>query len=64
MTTSIRYLRMFLHSPAGARNHIGYLSQYGDILRVSFNDDYVNHAGRPTMSLAYLGASEAATNRS
>lgn len=63
MTTSIRYLRMFLHSPAGARNLIGYLSQYGDILRVSFNADYVNHAGRPTLSLAYLGASEAATKQ-
>ncbi len=48
MSTSIRYLRMFLHSPAGAKNLIGYLSQYGDILRVSFNDDYVNDVGRPT----------------
>lgn len=61
MTTSIRYLRMFLHSPTGAKNLIGYLSQYGDILRVSFNDAYVNDAGRPTLSLGYFGASEAAT---
>ena len=61
MTTSIRYLRMFLHSPVGARNLIGYLSQYGDILRVSFSDAYVNDAGRPTLSLGYLGTSEAAT---
>ncbi|WP_028102728.1 type II toxin-antitoxin system HipA family toxin [Pseudoduganella violaceinigra] len=61
MTTSIRYLRMFLHSPAGAKNLIGYLSQYGDILRVSFNEDYVNNTGRPTLSLAYLGTSEGAT---
>ena len=61
MSTSIRYLRMFLHSPAGAKNLIGYLSQYGDILRVSFNDDYVNDANRPTLSLGYFGASEAAT---
>jgi len=63
MTTSIRYLRMFLHSPAGGKNLVGYLSQYGDILRVSFNDDYVNQAGRPTLSLAYLGSSEAATKQ-
>lgn len=63
MTTSIRYLRMFLHSPAGGKNLVGYLSQYGDILRVSFNDDYVNRAGRPTLSLAYLGSSEAATKQ-
>jgi serine/threonine-protein kinase HipA len=61
MSTSIRYLRMFLHSPAGTRNPIGYLSQYGDILRVSFNEAYVNDAKRPTLSLGYLGASEAAT---
>lgn len=63
MTTSIRYLRMFLHSPVGGKNLVGYLSQYGDILRVSFNDDYVNRAGRPTLSLAYLGSSEAATKQ-
>lgn len=61
MSTSIRYLRMFLHTPAGAKNLIGYLSQYGDILRVSFTDDYVNDARRPALSLAYVGASEAAT---
>ena len=61
MTTSIRYLRMFLHSPEGAKNLIGYLSQYGDILRVSFNDEYVNDANRPTLSLGYRGRNEAAT---
>lgn len=61
MTTSIRYLRLFLHSPAGKKNLIGYLSQYGDILRVSFNDEYVNDAQRPTLSLGYFGTNEAAT---
>lgn len=52
---------MFLHSPSGAKNLIGYLSQYGDILRVSFNEEYVNDAQRPTLSLGYIGANEAAT---
>lgn len=61
MSTAIRYLRMFMHSPAGAKTLIGYLSQYGDILRVSFNEDYVNNLARPTVSLGYLGASEDAT---
>ena len=61
MSTAIRYLRMFLHAPAGGRTLIGYLSQYGDILRVSFNEDYVSDAHRPTLSLGYLGANEAAT---
>ena len=39
MSTAIRYLRLYLHRPAargGGRRAIGYLSQYGDILRVSF----------------------------
>lgn len=61
MTTSIRYLRLFLHTPARGKSHIGYLSQYGDILRVSFNDAYVENANRPTLSLGYRGATEADT---
>jgi serine/threonine-protein kinase HipA len=61
VTTPVRYLRMFLHSPAGVKNPIGYLSQYGDILRVSFSEEYVNDARRPTLSLGYFGANEAAT---
>jgi serine/threonine-protein kinase HipA len=52
MSTSIRYLRLYLHrpaladggtpgessAPASRREPIGYLSQYGDILRVSFDE--------------------------
>ena len=40
MSTAIRYLRLFMHRPAaqgGGKRGIGYLSQYGDILRVSFD---------------------------
>jgi len=59
--TGIRYLRMHLHLPGGGRRAIGYLSQYGDILRVSFDEAYIADAGRPTLSLAYRGADEAAT---
>ncbi|MCC2597664.1 HipA domain-containing protein [Pusillimonas sp. MFBS29] len=61
MTTSIKYLRMYLHQPAGDRRAIGYLSQYGDILRVSFDDDYVNDPERPLLSLSYQGTTQAAT---
>ena len=45
--TGIRYLRMYLHAPGGnaqaadGRRAIGYLSQYGDILRVSFDEAYI-----------------------
>lgn len=61
MSTTIRYLRMFLHSPSGNKVLIGYLSQYGDILRVSFIDDYINDPNRLTLSLSYLGANESDT---
>ncbi len=61
MTSSIRYLRLFLHLPNGERRAIGYLSQFGDVLRVSFDDSYIEDARRPTLSLLYRGASEAET---
>jgi len=63
VSTSIKYLRMYLHLPQGGRRAIGYLSQYGDILRVSFDDDYVQDAGRPVLSLSYQGANEQATRQ-
>ena len=66
MSTSIRYLRLYMYQPAalgGGRRAIGYLSQYGDILRVSFESDYIADAGRPTLSLSYLGGNELDTQR-
>ena len=64
MSTSIRYLRLYLHQPAslgGGRRAIGYLSQYGDILRVSFEPDYIADSARPTLSLSYQADSELGT---
>jgi serine/threonine-protein kinase HipA len=61
MTTDIRYLRMSLHLPGGGRRAIGYLSQYGDILRASFDADYIADPQRPTLTLALRGATEADT---
>jgi len=69
MSTSIRYLRLYLHRPPlasgapGERDAIGYLSQYGDILRVSFDESYIRNPQRPTLSLSYQGADEAATQQ-
>ncbi|GKT21241.1 HipA domain-containing protein [Acidovorax sp. SUPP3334] len=66
MSTSIRYLRLYLHRPArqgGGRLPIGYLSQYGDILRVSFDGSYIDDPERPTLSLSYRGDTEAATRQ-
>ena len=76
MSTSIRYLRLYLHRPpqadgsagesgttASRREAIGYLSQYGDILRVSFDEDYIRNPQRPTLSLSYQGADETATQQ-
>jgi len=61
MSTSIKYLRMFMHLPDRSRRAIGYLSQYGDILRVSFDEDYISDPLRPVLSLTYVGQDEAAT---
>ncbi|KAH0438480.1 type II toxin-antitoxin system HipA family toxin [Paraburkholderia fungorum] len=61
MTTSIRYLRLYLHQPDGVRRPIGYLSAYGDILRVSFDPDYINDPQRPVLSYSYIGATDADT---
>ena len=66
MSTAIRYLRLFMHRPAsqgGGRRGIGYLSQYGDILRLSFDPDYIEDAQRPTLALSYTGENEAATRQ-
>lgn len=58
---NIKYLRAYLYMPDGTRRAIGYLSQYGDILRMSFDEDYIADAQRPTLSLAYRGTNETAT---
>jgi serine/threonine-protein kinase HipA len=59
--TSIRYLRLFLHAPDGQKQGVGYLSQYGDLMRVTFDEAYINNPQRLTLSLSYQGASEAET---
>lgn len=56
--TQLRYLRLFLHLPSGERRAIGYLSGFGDVLRVSFDESYIGDPSRPTLSLAYRGATE------
>ena len=61
MTPDIRYLRMSLHLPGGGKRGIGYLSQYGDILRASFDADYIADPQRPTLTLALRGATETDT---
>ena len=61
MTTDIRYLRMSLHLPGGGKRGIGYLSQYGDILRASFDADYIADPQRPTLTLALRGSTETDT---
>jgi serine/threonine-protein kinase HipA len=61
MTFSIRYLRLYLHLPHGERRPIGYLSAFGDILRVSFDESYIVDPERPTLSLLFQGATETDT---
>lgn len=59
--TSVRYLRLHLHLPNGERRSIGYLSQFGDVMRVTFDESYVEDSSRPTLSLLFRGASESDT---
>jgi serine/threonine-protein kinase HipA len=61
MSTPIKYLRLYLHTPDGTPRAIGYLSAYGDIMRVSFDDDYIQDPQRPALSLNYRGATETDT---
>ena len=61
MSTSIKYLRLYLHHPDGGRSAIGHLSAYGDIIRVSFDETYVQDSGRPVLTLSLLGATDADT---
>lgn len=61
MSTFIKYLQMVLHLPDRTQRPIGYLSQYGDILRVSFDEDYIEDPDRPLLSLTYRGATDAQT---
>ncbi len=61
MTIAIRYLRLFLHLPTGERRPIGYLSRFGDIYRVSFDEGFIEDPSRPTLSLLFRGATEADT---
>lgn len=61
MTTSIRYLRLYLHQPDGIRRPIAYLSAYGEILHVSFDQAYINDPQRPILSYSYIGKTDADT---
>jgi HipA-like protein len=61
MTRSLRYLRLFLHLPSRERRAIGFLSAFGDVLRVSFDESYIGDPNRPTLSLSYVGATESDT---
>ncbi|QHE87130.1 type II toxin-antitoxin system HipA family toxin [Hydrogenophaga sp. BPS33] len=63
MSTSIRYLRLFMHIPTGERRAMGYLSQYGDILRLSFDESYIQDARRPTLSMSLRGVDDASTQQ-
>lgn len=60
MSTSIKYLRLYLYGASGKRA-IGHLSQYGDILRVSFDESYIEDSNRPTLSLSYKSTQDAVT---
>jgi serine/threonine-protein kinase HipA len=61
MSESVRYLKVLLHTPSRERRPVGYLSQFGDVLRFSFEPGYIEDIARPTLSLSFRADSEAAT---
>ncbi|MBC7601790.1 MAG: HipA N-terminal domain-containing protein, partial [Ramlibacter sp.] len=63
MTTSIKYLRLYLHSPEGHKEPIGYLSKYGDIMRVSFDEAYIANDKRLSLSLSLRGITDSQTQQ-
>jgi len=63
VSTFIRYLRLSLHTPAGEKRPIGHLSQYGDILRMSFDASYIDDPHRPTLSMSLRGVDDDATRQ-
>lgn len=59
---TVTMAQLLLHLPdSRPPRAIGWLSQFGDNLRVSFASDYVNDVARPTLSQLYRGTTEADT---
>lgn len=55
----ITMAQLLLHTPDSVQpQHIGWLSQFGDNLRVSFAESYIADANRPTLSQLYRGAND------
>ncbi|MCE4558076.1 type II toxin-antitoxin system HipA family toxin [Roseateles cellulosilyticus] len=54
--------QLLLHVPESSQpRQIGWLSQFGDNLRVSFAADYIEDPNRPTLSQLYTGANDGET---
>ena len=57
----IQYLRMVLHHPQGGVAPIGVASQYGDIMRMSFDQSYIDNPNRLTLSMQFQGDTDEKT---
>ncbi len=57
----IRYLKLWLHGPSGPKAHIGHLSQYGDLYKLSFTPEYIDNPERWVLGQAYVGSTPQAT---
>lgn len=58
----ITMAQVLLHTPdSETPRGIGWLSQFGENLRISFEPDYIDDAARPTLSQLYIGANERET---
>ena len=55
----LKLAQLLLHTPGGAVQELGWLSQMGDIVRASFSGAYISNAQRPTLSQLYVGGTDA-----
>lgn len=60
--SAITMAQLLLHVPESVQPRpIGWLSQFGENLRVSFEADYIGDRGRPTLSQLYTGIDDGQT---
>ena len=58
MSLSLRVLRLYLHSPDLQKIPIGYISSFGDLVRISFDENYISHPNRLVFFLKLIRPSK------
>jgi serine/threonine-protein kinase HipA len=53
--------QLLLHTPQDGVENIGWLSQFGNNIRVSFAQEYIENPNRLTLSQVFIGGNETQT---